>query len=96
MSNWQNHKPKDGLSLQEVDGELVILDQENKKIHQLNPAASVVWRTISENSSVDSDAALAALLEEFDVDKQVATGDVELALQQFAELKLILSDSANM
>ena len=95
MSNWQNYKPKDGLSLQEVDGELVILDQENKKIHQLNPAASVVWRVIAESSGVDSDAALAALLEEFDVDKQAATGDVELALQQFAELKLIRNNSAD-
>jgi PqqD family protein of HPr-rel-A system len=93
MSNWQNYKPKDGLSLQEVEGELVILDQANQKIHQLNPAATVVWRAIAETSSVDSAAALAALLEQFDVEEQAAAADVEQALQQFAELKLIADDS---
>ena len=68
MSNWQNHTPREGLSLQEVEGELVILDQANKKIHQLNTAASVVWQTIEEQSSVDRNLALAALPDHFDVD----------------------------
>ncbi len=89
MSNWQNHKPREGLSLQEVEGELVILDAANQKIHQLNPAASVVWRSIEDKSAVDWDHALAALLDHFDVAEESAREDLEKLLKNFVELKLL-------
>ena len=93
MNDWQKYRPKEGLSLQEVEGELVILDQARYKIHQLNPAASEVWRSIESGGSVDSAAAVAAILEAFDIDRETAAADVDLALQQFVELKLLVEDS---
>ena len=95
MSNWQNYKPREGLSLQEVEGELVILDQRNRKIHQLNPAASVVWRSVAEQSAVDSELALAALLDQFDVKQEAAAADLDKLLQQFVDLKLLVDESSN-
>jgi hypothetical protein len=81
MRDWQKYHPKQGLSLQEVD-----------KIHQLNPAASEVWRCIQATNSVDSVAAVAAILEIFDVDEVTAAADVEQALEQFVDLKLLVED----
>jgi alpha-acetolactate decarboxylase len=92
MRDWQKYHPKQGLSLQEVEGELVILDQARYKIHQLNPAASEVWRCIQATNSVDSVAAVAAILEIFDVDEVTAAADVEQALEQFVDLKLLVED----
>ncbi len=73
-----------------MEGELVILDQARYKIHQLNPAASEVWRSIESADSVDSAAAVAAILEAFDIDEATAATDVEQALRQFVELKLLV------
>jgi len=91
MNNWENYSPREGLTLQEVDGELVILDQSNEKIHQLNPAATAVWRTIDATASVSPAVALKALLDNFDVDKDAASADVDTLLTQFVELKLLVN-----
>jgi hypothetical protein len=91
MNDWQDYKPREGLTLQEVEGELVILDQANHRIHQLNPVATAVWSTIEEQQSVRRDKALAAILEQFDVASEQASTDLEHLLQQFVELKLIVA-----
>ena len=89
MKNQQQYKPRDGLRLQEVDGELVILHKKRGKIHQLNPTARVVWQTIAEHGSLMPAIALAAMTKSFDVDPDTAATDLETLIQQFIELKLI-------
>jgi hypothetical protein len=89
MNNKQEYKPDDGLKLQEVDGELVILDKKGGKIHQLNPVATVVWQTIVEHGSLIPSIALAAVTESFDVAPDKAATDLDTLMQQFIELALI-------
>ena len=89
MKKRQRYKPRDGLTLQEVDGELVILHKKRGKIHQLNPAASVIWQTIAEHGELIPATALAAMTKSFDVDPETAATDLETLIQQFIELKLI-------
>ena len=89
MNNKQEYKPRDGLKLQEVDGELVILLKKRGKIHQLNPVATVVWQTIVEHGSLIPAIALAAMTESFDVAPDTAATDLDTLIQQFIELELI-------
>jgi hypothetical protein len=89
MNSKQEYKPDDGLKLQEVDGELVILDKKGGKIHQLNPVATVVWQTIVEHGSLIPAIALAAMTESFDVAPDKAATDLDTLMQQFIELALI-------
>ena len=81
--------------MQEVEGELVILDQARYKIHQLNPAASLVWQSIEDTGKVDSAAAVAAILDVFEIDADVAASDVEQALEEFVKLKLLVETEAD-
>ena len=89
MNNQQRYKPRDGLTLQEVDGELVILHKKRGKIHQLNPTARVVWQTIAEHGELIPATAQAAMTESFDVGPDTAATDLDTLIQQFIELKLI-------
>ncbi len=44
--------PKSGLHSRHVDGEMLVLDTENNQIHQLNDTAGLIWRMISDNSTI--------------------------------------------
>ena len=75
------------LMVREVEGDLLILDLEAGKIHQLNQTASYIWRHIDAAPAPEH---LARILgESFDVDEQVALRDVLEALRRFRELNLI-------
>jgi hypothetical protein len=45
---------RDGISVREVDGELLILDTDTNKVHQLNETASFVWRNIENAGSAEA------------------------------------------
>ena len=78
---------KDGLLVREVDGEVLVLDAEADRIHQLNASASLIWRL--HEGGVDAAEIASALAIEFDLDKHRADTDVKAALEQFRALKLI-------
>ena len=78
---------KDGLLVREVDGEVLVLDVEADRIHQLNASASFIWRL--HERGADAPEIASALAIEFDLDKHKAYTDVKAALEQFRALKLI-------
>lgn len=75
------------LLVREIEGETVILDRQNDRIHTLNPTASFIWNALSTHPSAE--AIVQSLTEAFDVDPQAAAKDVNDALDNFGKLKLI-------
>jgi hypothetical protein len=70
-----------------IEGEVVILDREAGKVHQLNPAAGCVWNNCDGSSTVGSIAE--RLTEAFDVAPETALRDVEAVLQELQGLGLL-------
>jgi hypothetical protein len=70
-----------------IEGEVVILDREAGKVHQLNPTAGYVWNNCDGSSTVGSIAE--RLAEAFDVTPEKALRDVEALLQELQGLGLL-------
>lgn len=81
-------KPRPDLAIENVDGELIVLDKAAGKVHQLNSSASFVWDGLSNGLAVDEIALM--LSEAFDVEPEAALSDVEAALAEFAGLALVV------
>ena len=80
-------KARDGLATEEIDDDLLILDKENEKIHQLNASAKAVWESLQQN--LDTDEMVQQFVKTFDIAPDVATSDVTRILDQFRALKLV-------
>ena len=78
-----------GIMVRDLDGELIILDTEADRIHQLNRTAGFIWRNLDEAPAPERLAGL--LAEEFDVEAHVALTDVLETLQRFRGLNLVLN-----
>lgn len=76
-----------GLVEQEIEGETVVLDKAAGLIHQLNPTASDIWRACDGKRTTESIAEQIA--GQYDIELKLARADVELALQQLEEQKLV-------
>ena len=70
-----------------IEGEVVILDREAGKVHQLNPTAGCVWNNCDGLSSVRTIAE--RLAASFDVAPETALRDVEAVLQELKGLGLL-------
>jgi hypothetical protein len=70
-----------------IEGEVVILDREGGKVHQLNPTAGCVWNSCDGTSTVGSIAERLAAT--FDVAPEKALRDVEALLQELQGLGLL-------
>jgi len=81
---------RDDLVVREVGTDVLVLDLESERIHQLNPTASFIWHNCEVASSPVEIAELLAF--EFDVAQDVALHDVKRALEMLRELKLIVGD----
>jgi coenzyme PQQ synthesis protein D (PqqD) len=79
------------LSVREIDGEVVIVDREMQRIHQLNSTASFVW------NRVDPECDVVWLAQElsrrFDVEESAALADVKRVIEELRALRLLESDS---
>jgi hypothetical protein len=73
--------------VRDVDGDVLILDTEANRIHQLNHTAGHIWHHIDEASAPEQLAGL--LVEAFDVEEQVALVDVLETLERFQGLKMV-------
>jgi len=80
-------KQRDGITVQAVGDEMVVLDQDNDQIHQLNATASII---LSHCDGERSDLMIAdELVRQFDIAQSVAINDVQKALAQLRELELV-------
>ena len=79
--------PRPELSGRIVDGEVVVLDHQNERIHQLNATASFVWTRLG--GTVDLPAIAAELTQHFEVAEERALVDVQRIVQEFMELELV-------
>jgi hypothetical protein len=77
----------DKVLVQDLEGEVLVLDRETDQIHQLNQTATFIWRHVEEAPSEERIAEL--LAEAFEVEKQVAVRDVYGTLNQFRALNLV-------
>jgi hypothetical protein len=81
-------KRRDGLILRKVQQDLLLLDTEFNKIHQLNETASFIWENWEQ---VPDPVGLARLLaQKFDVDEQVVLNDVSAIVGRLQELNLLV------
>ena len=80
-------KAREGLVVQELDGEVVILDQDAGRVHQLNSTASFVWDRLDGQTPLRS--IVEGLCERFDVEYETARRDAETIMDRFREAELL-------
>jgi hypothetical protein len=76
------------LTVQDIDGEMVILDRGTERIHQLNASASWVWQRLDGKTSLPDLAT--GLAEYFDVDFETALRDVTGVTAEFSRKGLLV------
>jgi hypothetical protein len=81
-------KVRPDLAIENVDGELIVLDKTAGKVHQLNSSASFVWSCLSDGLAIDEIALM--LSEACNIDQENALSDVRAALAQFEGLALVV------
>ena len=81
-------KPRPDLAIENVDGELIVLDKAAGKVHQLNSSASFIWICLTDG--LDIDETVLMFSETFDVDPAAALSDVQTALTEFESLGLVV------
>jgi len=81
-------RKRDDLTLTELDGELVILDEVNNKVHQLNPSGTLIFKSCDGKTQVAQMQDL--LMEHFDVDKETASNDVSTLLSTLHDNQLLI------
>lgn len=82
--NW---RPVDGLIVQKLDDEVVILDQYAGRVHQFNHTAAIVWCGLWEDRSVDEITATIAV--RYDVPDFRARKDATRMIEHLKILKLL-------
>lgn len=85
--NWMRKKVT-GVTIREVDGDLLLLDTGTERIHQLNATASFIWRCCGEVDSAEEIARMLAA--EYAVEDEVALTDVVKTLSHLRELQLVV------
>jgi hypothetical protein len=79
--------PNTGLLFREVGDELLVLDTESDQVHQLNSAATTIWRLYDRGiSALEIGKAIAS---EFDVGEDAAKRDVDETLERLRTIGLV-------
>ena len=75
-----------GVMVREVEGELLVLDDDSHRIHKLNPTASLIWSRCDTASPTEIAAELVAA---YDIEEEQALIDVTTTLAKLRELWLV-------
>jgi hypothetical protein len=75
------------ISTKEIDGQTMVLDRQNGKLHELNSTASFIWQSCDGHTSVKD--IVAATARAFDRDPSSVEHDVTTTLREFERLQLI-------
>ena len=81
------YQQRTDVKTEEVDGETIVLDDQNGYIHQLNESASFVWNQCDGKSSLTE--IVRRFAEAFDLEEMVAGRDVSEVIEKLRELKLL-------
>lgn len=81
------YKQCEGLTVQSIDDETLILDLKSDHIHQLNTTASFIWGMVDEMSSIEQVIEKYAF--HFDVGIETARADVGKVLDQLCDVGLV-------
>lgn len=76
------------MTIRPVGDELLVLDTDAQRIHQLNATASFIWHCCDKAASADDIAGLVAA--EYAVDQHIALRDVAETLGRLRELNLVV------
>ena len=87
-------KVKNGLQLQQVCDEYIIIPagEENMDFSQiisLNPTAAYLWENIAERDEFTIDEMVQLLLDEYEVEEDIAREDCKLIAERWAEMGLL-------
>ena len=77
------------VTTRQVEQDLLLLDIESDRIHQLNRTASFIWQKCDEATSAEDIAR--SLAEEFDVEELVALQHVTETLSRLRALNLVVA-----
>ena len=80
-------KRRSDLNYKTIDGETLILNREEGRLHQLNPTASFIWDCCDGNSDIAE--IIDRLAATYEVDYSTARKDVEEVLSNLRNSKLL-------
>jgi hypothetical protein len=81
------YRRRTGVSVEQVAGEMLVLDDEAGCLHRLNPTASFIWNRCDGQTPIAEIAR--ALSDCFEVQEKVAQSDVAQTVKQLRELNLL-------
>lgn len=87
-------KIKEGFEIQNVCGEYIVVptgaeNVDYSKIISLNETAAYLWNGVSGKESFTTDDMVQLLLEEYDVEENIALEDCELIVARWREMELL-------
>ena len=84
----QNPLRMERLAYKSIGSETIILDSKiGKEVHQLNEVAAFIWNHCDGNNDIP--ALVNLVCEEFDVDYDVASGDVQSFINELKSKSLL-------
>ena len=87
-------KIKEGVEIQNVCGEYIVVptgaeNVDYSKIISLNETAAYLWNGVAGKESFTTDDMVQLLLEEYDVEENIALEDCELIVARWREMELL-------
>ena len=77
---------EDAVFVQEIDGEIMLLDMNTENYFGLDPIASDIWRLLREGKSIQD--TYSVLLDVYDVDPETLKKDIETFVSSLIDNKL--------
>lgn len=75
------------LSWRDVDDEIIVLDLQGSEYFAVNGSGAVLWRLLAVGT--DEEALRGALVEQFEIDSELARTDVTTFLEELRSLGLV-------
>ena len=79
--------PRANLATRVIEGEVVILDKQTGRIHQLNSTASFVWTRLDSGTPLAT--IVSELVRDFEVEEDRARADVADVAAELVRLELV-------